>query len=151
MYDRKPSVMVTSPSSPERVGHRQGQPRPLRSNQPNVGGRLQVKLWFDAAALQLTVTVAGASGLTPRPNGQPRNPYAKLFLLPDRRYACPFFYLLEFGSGKDRDPCQNSLFPLGLSLCLCEKSFNMALLLFLPLVDHRDKATPSSRDSQRLT
>ncbi|CAB3370540.1 Hypothetical predicted protein [Cloeon dipterum] len=86
MYDRKPSVMVTSPSSPERVGHRPGPPhRPLRSTQPNVGGRLQVKLWFDAAALQLTVTVAGASGLTPRPNGQPRNPYAKLFLLPDRR------------------------------------------------------------------
>ncbi|XP_059486618.1 regulating synaptic membrane exocytosis protein 2 isoform X12 [Neocloeon triangulifer] len=85
MYDRKPSVMVTSPSSPERVGHRPGPPhRPLRSTQPNVGGRLQVKLWFDAAALQLTVTVAGASGLTPRPNGQPRNPYAKLFLLPDR-------------------------------------------------------------------
>jgi regulating synaptic membrane exocytosis protein 2 len=90
MYDRKPSVMVTSPSSPERVGHR-GAPaplhRPLRPapSQPHVGGRLQVKLWFDATALQLVVTVVCASGLTPRANGQPRNPYAKLFLLPDRR------------------------------------------------------------------
>ena len=65
--------------------------RSLRSgaphSQPHVGGRLQVKLWFDAAALQLVVTVVCASGLTPRANGQPRNPYAKLFLLPDRRYA----------------------------------------------------------------
>lgn len=89
MYDRKPSVMVTSPSSPERVGHRAPPPlhRPLRNapSQPHVGGRLQVKLWFDAAALQLVVTVVCASGLTPRANGQPRNPYAKLFLLPDRR------------------------------------------------------------------
>lgn len=48
---------------------------------------VQVKLWFDSGALQLVVTVASAAGLTPRNNGQPRNPYAKLFLLPDRRYA----------------------------------------------------------------
>ncbi|GLG99817.1 Protein kinase C, brain isozyme, partial [Gryllus bimaculatus] len=43
-----------------------------------------VKLWFDSSALQLLVTVVCAAGLTPRANGQPRNPYAKLFLLPDR-------------------------------------------------------------------
>ena len=45
---------------------------------------VQVKLWFDSSALQLVVTVSCAAGLTPRPDGAPRNPYAKLFLLPDR-------------------------------------------------------------------
>lgn len=69
--------MVTSPSSPDTSR--------LRPHSANVGGRLQVKLWFDASALQLVVTIVCAAGLTPRPNGQPRNPYAKLFLLPDRR------------------------------------------------------------------
>lgn len=44
----------------------------------------QVKLWFDAVTLQLVVTLVCAAGLTPRSNGEPRNPYAKLFLLPDK-------------------------------------------------------------------
>nr|CAD7569270.1 unnamed protein product [Timema californicum] len=43
-----------------------------------------IKLWFDSGALQLVVTVVCAAGLAPRSNGAPRNPYAKLFLLPDR-------------------------------------------------------------------
>lgn len=43
-----------------------------------------MKLGFDSGTLQLVVTVVCAAGLTPRTNGQPRNPYAKLFLLPDR-------------------------------------------------------------------
>ena len=45
---------------------------------------LKVKLWFDAVALQLAVTLVCAAELTPRSNGEPRNPYAKLFLLPDK-------------------------------------------------------------------
>lgn len=43
-----------------------------------------MKLGFDSETLQLVVTVVGAAGLTPRITGQQRNPYAKLFLLPDR-------------------------------------------------------------------
>ncbi|XP_068086466.1 regulating synaptic membrane exocytosis protein 2 [Anabrus simplex] len=83
----KPSVLVTSPGSPDlHVPSRSARPPRLGSTpaNSNVGGRLQVKLWFDAGALQLVVTVVCAAGLTPRSNGQPRNPYAKLFLLPDR-------------------------------------------------------------------
>ncbi|XP_022645205.1 regulating synaptic membrane exocytosis protein 1-like isoform X2 [Varroa destructor] len=62
-----------------------------------LAGRIQIKLWYDAAQLQLVVTVVGAADLPPRlvatghsgsPSSmnlaEPRNPYAKLFLLPDR-------------------------------------------------------------------
>ncbi|XP_071440567.1 regulating synaptic membrane exocytosis protein 2 isoform X6 [Hetaerina americana] len=99
----KPSVMVTSPSSPDPATAASSAARGLRHHQHHtqqpehhrrphqqhrergaVGGRLQVKLWFDATALQLVVTIVCAAGLSPRTNGQPRNPYAKLFLLPDR-------------------------------------------------------------------
>ncbi|KAK9306876.1 hypothetical protein QLX08_002523 [Tetragonisca angustula] len=88
LYDarrEKPSVLVTSPGSPDL--HAQGRARHLRhatSGNANVGGNLQVKLSFDPAALRLIVTLICAAGLTPRSNGQPRNPYAKIFLLPDK-------------------------------------------------------------------
>ncbi|XP_054013928.1 regulating synaptic membrane exocytosis protein 2 isoform X1 [Hylaeus anthracinus] len=87
LYDarrEKPSVLVTSPGSPDL--HAQG--RVSRHRYPtgntNVGGNLQVKVGFDPVALQLIVTLVCAAGLTPRSNRQPRNPYAKIFLLPDK-------------------------------------------------------------------
>lgn len=49
-----------------------------------MGGRIQIKLGYDPTNLQLVVTVIGASGLTLRANGTARNPYAKVYLLPDR-------------------------------------------------------------------
>lgn len=73
-YER-PHVLVTSPGSPER-------PRPTPA--PSVGGRIQIRLGFDPTTLQLLVTIVCAAGLTPRSPQQPRNPYCKLFLLPDR-------------------------------------------------------------------
>lgn len=75
-YDR-PHVLVTSPGSPER-------PRPAPSLAPSVGGRIQIRLVFDPSSLQLLVTIVCASGLQPRSPHQQRNPYCKLFLLPDR-------------------------------------------------------------------
>lgn len=83
----KPSVLVTSPGSPDL--HAQGRSRHTRhpGGNANVGGRLQVKLGFDTTRLQLIVILVCAAGLTPRGNGQPRNPYAKTFLLPDKRYV----------------------------------------------------------------
>jgi hypothetical protein len=50
----------------------------------NMGCRLQVKTWHDATRSELIVTVLSAVDLEPRVGGQYRNPYAKLFLLPDR-------------------------------------------------------------------
>ncbi|XP_054270630.1 regulating synaptic membrane exocytosis protein 2-like isoform X8 [Macrosteles quadrilineatus] len=79
----KPSVLVTSPGSPELHASSRSHRMPAFTNS-SVGGRIQVKLWFDSGALQLVVTLVCAAGLMPRSNGQPRNPYAKLFLLPDR-------------------------------------------------------------------
>ncbi|KAL0134333.1 hypothetical protein PUN28_001260 [Cardiocondyla obscurior] len=87
LYDarrEKPSVLVTSPGSPDL--HAQGRGRHSRhpTGNANVGGSIQVKLGFDPVGLQLIVTIICAAGLTPKSNGQPRNPYAKVFLLPDK-------------------------------------------------------------------
>ncbi|XP_044751578.1 regulating synaptic membrane exocytosis protein 2 isoform X5 [Coccinella septempunctata] len=75
-YDR-PSVLVTSPGSPERVRP----PQPALA--PSVGGRIQVRLAYDSSTLQLLVTIVCGAGLSSRGH-QGRNPYCKLFLLPDR-------------------------------------------------------------------
>ena len=45
----------------------------------------QVKTWYDEERLELIVTVLSAADLPPRANGQYRTPYAKVYLLPDRR------------------------------------------------------------------
>lgn len=101
LYDargNKPSVLVTSPGSPDlyatnRAASRQFR-HPVTVQQAaagnSVGGRVQVKLSFDASSLQLVVTLVCATGLTPRSNGQPRSSYAKIYLLPDRRYVLIF-------------------------------------------------------------
>lgn len=128
-YDPRdqPSVLVTSPGSPDRLllsngaslyqahthpphhqhqraphhplqqhqhqsdhHHSAGQPRyRLLPNQPpavdpNVGGKVQLKLGYDATSLQLVITLIGASALTLRADGFARNPYARVYLLPDR-------------------------------------------------------------------
>ncbi|XP_066593060.1 regulating synaptic membrane exocytosis protein 2 isoform X2 [Prorops nasuta] len=92
LYDarrEKPSVLVTSPGSPDLYaqGRRKSGHIRLTDKQEhacNIGGSIQIKLGYDHLSLQLIVTILCASGLTPRHNGQPRNPYAKIFLLPDR-------------------------------------------------------------------
>ena len=45
---------------------------------PNIGGRIQVKLGFESSSLQLIVTLVCAAGLTLRSNGALRNPYGKV-------------------------------------------------------------------------
>ncbi|XP_045760840.1 regulating synaptic membrane exocytosis protein 2 isoform X12 [Maniola jurtina] len=77
----KPSVLVTSPGSPDMHARR----RSARHNHHvGVAGRIQLKVYFDITALQLLVTVVSATGLSPRTDGSPRCPYAKIFLLPDK-------------------------------------------------------------------
>ena len=58
----------------------------VRPNSPpkNPGCRLQVKTFYDQDRQELILTILSAVGLSSRPNGQYRNPYAKLYLLPDR-------------------------------------------------------------------
>lgn len=92
LYDArgtKPSVLVTSPGSPDlyskgRACSRQFR-HPATGGTNSVGGRLQLKLSFDASSHQLVVTLVCASGLIPRSNGQSRSSYAKMYLLPDKR------------------------------------------------------------------
>lgn len=89
-YDRrdKPSVLVTSPSSPDRVasGASAASSRyqsrltaggPVSADS-NIGGRIQIKLGFEPGTLQLILTIICATGLTYRANGATRNPYVKV-------------------------------------------------------------------------
>lgn len=91
-YDRrdKPSVLVTSPSSPDRVAcggasssstsryTNRLTPTGQIAGDPNVGGRIQIKLGFEPGSLELILTIICAAGLTYRANGAPRNPYVKV-------------------------------------------------------------------------
>jgi hypothetical protein len=74
---RRPSVTVTSPTSPD----------PSRTSRfgPVDQGKIQLKLWFDPVGHQLTVTVISACDLPPSSRHGLPNPFAKLCLLPDRR------------------------------------------------------------------
>ncbi|XP_047435347.1 regulating synaptic membrane exocytosis protein 1 isoform X12 [Mugil cephalus] len=70
----RPSISVMSPTSP-------GTLRDLPLVLP---GQLSVKLWYDKVGHQLIVNVLQAIDLPTRPDGRPRNPYVKMYFLPDR-------------------------------------------------------------------
>ncbi|XP_054981206.1 regulating synaptic membrane exocytosis protein 2 isoform X34 [Sorex araneus] len=70
----RPSISVTSPLSPGM----------LRDVPQFLSGQLSIKLWFDKVGHQLIVTILGAMDLPSREDGRPRNPYVKIYFLPDR-------------------------------------------------------------------
>ncbi|XP_036954852.1 regulating synaptic membrane exocytosis protein 1 [Acanthopagrus latus] len=70
----RPSISVMSPTSP-------GALRDLPLVLP---GKLSVKLWYDKVGHQLIVNVLQAIELPTRQDGRPRNPYVKMYFLPDR-------------------------------------------------------------------
>uniref|UniRef100_A0A3Q3FTX2 Regulating synaptic membrane exocytosis 1 n=1 Tax=Labrus bergylta TaxID=56723 RepID=A0A3Q3FTX2_9LABR len=70
----RPSISVMSPTSP-------GTLRDLPMVLP---GQLSVKLWYDKVGHQLIVNVLQAIDLPTRTDGRPRNPYVKMYFLPDR-------------------------------------------------------------------
>ncbi|XP_054874153.1 regulating synaptic membrane exocytosis protein 2-like isoform X15 [Amphiprion ocellaris] len=74
-----PSISVTSPMSPSVLS---GQVSTL--NRHPLVPRIQVKLWYDKVGHQLIVTVLGAKELPVREDSRPRNPYVKIYFLPDR-------------------------------------------------------------------
>ncbi|CAJ0609628.1 unnamed protein product [Cylicocyclus nassatus] len=47
-------------------------------------GRIEISLYFSHIERQLTVCIERVADLPPRSDGTPRNPYVKVFLLPDR-------------------------------------------------------------------
>ncbi|KAI8764624.1 regulating synaptic membrane exocytosis protein 2 isoform X3, partial [Biomphalaria glabrata] len=55
--------------------------RPLS---PPITGKLQVKLWYDVQSYQLIVSIISAIDLPLTENGKFRNPYCKMYMLPDR-------------------------------------------------------------------
>ncbi|XP_031417704.1 regulating synaptic membrane exocytosis protein 1 isoform X1 [Clupea harengus] len=71
----RPSISVMSPTSP-------GILRDLVV--PGQLSFVKVKLWYDKVGHQLIVNVLQAIDLPPRPDGRPRNPYVKMYFLPDR-------------------------------------------------------------------
>ncbi|XP_027142373.1 regulating synaptic membrane exocytosis protein 2 isoform X9 [Larimichthys crocea] len=74
-----PSISVTSPMSPSVLS---GQVSTV--NRRPLVPRIQVKLWYDKVGHQLIVTILGAKELPVRDDGRPRNPYVKIYFLPDR-------------------------------------------------------------------
>ncbi|XP_072323284.1 regulating synaptic membrane exocytosis protein 2 isoform X6 [Scyliorhinus torazame] len=70
----RPSISVTSPMSPGM----------LRDAPQFLPGQLSIKLWYDKVGHQLIVTILGAKDLPFREEGRPRNPYVKIYFLPDR-------------------------------------------------------------------
>ena len=52
----------------------------------------QVKLYYDGPSYQLIVTIMAGLHLLPRDNGQPRNPYCKMYLLPERRCVTVVYF-----------------------------------------------------------
>ncbi|XP_064409953.1 regulating synaptic membrane exocytosis protein 2 isoform X33 [Latimeria chalumnae] len=86
----RPSISVTSPMSP---GMLRDVPQFLsgqlssqslsRRTAPFVP-KVQIKLWYDKVGHQLIVTILGAKDLPSREDGRPRNPYVKIYFLPDR-------------------------------------------------------------------
>ncbi|XP_040408007.1 regulating synaptic membrane exocytosis protein 1 isoform X3 [Cygnus olor] len=70
----RPSISVISPTSPGA----------LRDAPQVLPGQLSVKLWYDKVGHQLIVNVLQAMDLPPRVDGRPRNPYVKMYFLPDR-------------------------------------------------------------------
>ncbi|XP_056198349.1 regulating synaptic membrane exocytosis protein 1 isoform X29 [Falco biarmicus] len=70
----RPSISVISPTSPGA----------LRDAPQVLPGQLSVKLWYDKVGHQLIVNVLQATDLPARLDGRPRNPYVKMYFLPDR-------------------------------------------------------------------
>ncbi|XP_027027430.1 regulating synaptic membrane exocytosis protein 2 isoform X20 [Tachysurus fulvidraco] len=86
----RPSISITSPMSPSMLrdapqylsGQLSSQSLSRRIEPFNP--RVQVKLWYDKVGHQLIVTILGAKDLPLRDDGRPRNPYVKIYFLPDR-------------------------------------------------------------------
>lgn len=111
----KPSVLITSPGSPDlhsigkplnvsSIGGRYGQrldsnsvmQLPIHSTSP-VEGRMQLKLGYDKATLQLLITIICCTGLTLRVNGTPRNPFVKVY---DHNFTKHIYYCFLYVSGQ---------------------------------------------------
>ena len=118
----------------------------------HIFGRIQISLYYTELEHQLVVTVHQACDLPPRSDGTPRNPYVKMFLLPDRRFSHPSSPppTSRLGTGAA------ALLPLGSSLPLPPfLSFSPPLLLprpsfSLPLLLPPSSASPKPQKSLGL-
>ncbi|XP_021377514.1 regulating synaptic membrane exocytosis protein 2-like isoform X2 [Mizuhopecten yessoensis] len=81
-HSSRPSVMVTSPGSSV-------EPR-SRASSPPISGKIQVKIWYNSKGNELIITIISALDLPLTDKSKFRNPYCKLYLLPDRRYLRNF-------------------------------------------------------------
>uniref|UniRef100_A0A0L8FHP9 Regulating synaptic membrane exocytosis protein 2 n=1 Tax=Octopus bimaculoides TaxID=37653 RepID=A0A0L8FHP9_OCTBM len=72
----RPSVMVTSPGSPSASGK--------RVHSPQITGKIQIRMWYDDSRCELSICIVSALDLLPSADGKLRNPYCKLYLLPDK-------------------------------------------------------------------
>ncbi|KAM7382461.1 hypothetical protein PAMP_002188 [Pampus punctatissimus] len=86
----RPSISVTSPMSPSMLRdapqYLSGQlsSQSLSRRTTPFAPRVQVKLCYDKVGHQLIVTILGAKDLPAWEGGRTRNPYVKIYFLPDR-------------------------------------------------------------------
>ncbi|XP_052764130.1 regulating synaptic membrane exocytosis protein 2-like [Mya arenaria] len=73
----RPSLKVTSPESPQ-------QRKAKHQSAMQISGRIQVKLWYEKRGFELIITIINAIDLPTTKDGKFRNPYSKVYLLPDR-------------------------------------------------------------------
>ncbi|XP_077990768.1 regulating synaptic membrane exocytosis protein 2-like [Glandiceps talaboti] len=73
---RRPSVTITSPGSPTPPG--------VRPTSLHKMGQIQIKMWYDNTSQRLVVTILSAEHLPHKEMAEKRNPYVKLYILPDR-------------------------------------------------------------------
>lgn len=72
------NVSSTSGRYGQRLDSNSGMQLPIQSTTP-VEGRMQLKLGYDKATLQLLITIICCTGLSARASGAARNPFVKVY------------------------------------------------------------------------
>ncbi|XP_070209321.1 regulating synaptic membrane exocytosis protein 2-like isoform X2 [Littorina saxatilis] len=77
--NRHPNLTIQPPTESQLSRHSRKQ-----QHSPQVTGKIEIKLWYDVQSYQLIITIISAVELPLTDSGKFRNPYCKLYLLPDR-------------------------------------------------------------------
>ncbi|XP_055943203.1 regulating synaptic membrane exocytosis protein 2-like isoform X1 [Argiope bruennichi] len=118
-----------------------GRHAPRRSVAPSVatiGGKIKVRYWYDPAEQKLHGTVECAQDLPQRPDGSPRWPYVKIFLLPE-----------EWGNCRTRSKCiagtNNPQWNIGFSFNIGQSELRHRTLQ-INVWDYKDEKTGGCND-----
>ncbi|GBL96577.1 Regulating synaptic membrane exocytosis protein 2 [Araneus ventricosus] len=118
-----------------------GRHAPRRSVAPpvaTIGGKIKVRYWYDPSEMKLHGTVECAQDLPQRPDGSPRWPYVKIFLLPE-----------EWGNCRTRSKCiagtNNPQWNIGFAFNIRQSELRHRTLQ-INVWDYKGEKTGSSND-----